>query len=285
MANLSDQQKADNLRTFFAKGVNSVTRERIFFDRLSFDLKIAAARAGYHLHIYEPDVDRDGFDIVVEDDDDAMGWFQLKAVLASAGTASWNTTVGFMRPNVHTGEGLGLAPAECGRGGGVILIEIDDTTDRGDVVYSYTDFRTLTALAERYLVEGNMATKKGPGRPAAPRQVAAETVVNAIREGPRNAAVSVPRSAFLEMKSPDALLAFMALRNSTEFAPFSIQEAYAAGVTIDEAGVGIVRGSSTPEALGSLRYHMNSLVGLLSSRSHLISFSFTSPLSQPTKAG
>ncbi len=45
------------------------TRERIFFNRLSFDLMIAAARVGYHLHIYEPNVDRDGFDIIVEDED------------------------------------------------------------------------------------------------------------------------------------------------------------------------------------------------------------------------
>lgn len=43
----------DNLKKFFRESVNTTTRERIFFSRLSFDLKIAAARAGYHLHLYE----------------------------------------------------------------------------------------------------------------------------------------------------------------------------------------------------------------------------------------
>lgn len=73
---------AANLRSFFAAPDNSVTRERIFFSRLSFDLKIAAARADYHLHLYEPDVDRDGFDIIVEDED-GVGWYQTRLILDS----------------------------------------------------------------------------------------------------------------------------------------------------------------------------------------------------------
>lgn len=202
VSTLTEQQQAANLRAFFAEGVNSVTRERIFFNRLAFDLKIAAARAGYHLHLYEPDVDRDGFDIVVEDQHDGIAWFQLKAVLRSAGTGGWETTVGFLRSHIDIGDQLGFDPAECGRGGGVILIEIDDTTDGGDVIYSYTDFRFLAALAERYLVEDVPPGKRKQGRPKTTRQAAAASVVKAIRTGRRAATVMIPRAAFVEVRTP-----------------------------------------------------------------------------------
>lgn len=285
MTKLSQSQQAANLRKFFAHGVNSVTRERIFFNRLAFDLKIAAAQADYHLHLYEPDVDRDGFDIVVEDQDEGMGWFQLKAVLRSAATSSWGTSVGFLRPPISIGEKLRFDPVECGRGGGMILIEIDDTTPNGDVVYSYTDYRVLTILAERYLVNDLAKSKaKGRGRRPTPRDVAAAAVIARIRSGARDDILHIPRKAFLELNRPDALLALMALRSSAEYAPFSVQNAYYDGVEIDANGLGVVRGDQSLQPLGNLYYHMQALSQLLSSNEHLKAFEFTSPYASSTQA-
>lgn len=278
MSMLSKAEQAENLRAFFAQGANSVTRERIFFNRLAFDLKIEAARAGYHLHLYEPDVDRDGFDIVVEDQSDGIGWFQLKAVLRSASTASWSTTVGFIRPQANIGELLGFDPVECGRGGGIILIEIDDTTARGDVVYSYTDFRVLTVLAERYLIErASEPVEKARGRPPVKRQVSAAGIVAGIRNGQPDDVLAVPRKAFLEVIGPDALLALMGMSSSTNYAPFGVQHGYRDGVHIDEQGKGIVTDARSIDALGALRYHMHALVEVLGPSANLKAFDFTAP--------
>jgi hypothetical protein len=46
---------------------NCVTRERIYFHKRAFDLQLAAARKEYHLQLFEPEVDRDGFDAVLND--------------------------------------------------------------------------------------------------------------------------------------------------------------------------------------------------------------------------
>src|ERR1043165_6959173 len=107
---------------------NSVTRERIFFHKLYFDLKLAAARRGYALTLFEPEVDRDAYDVML-DDGDTQRRVQLKTVLKTAKTAKWDSTKRFMRLEEVYGDRLGIAPSDCGVGGGFILIEIDDTND------------------------------------------------------------------------------------------------------------------------------------------------------------
>lgn len=248
--------KNENLRDFFAAPVNQTTRERIFFNRLSFDLKIAAARNGYHLHLYEPDVDRDGFDIVVEDEDDSR-WFQTKAVLASADTASWDIHAGLLWPTVDAGEFYGRAPVEGGRGGGVILIEIDDTAQAGDVTYSYTDFDIITAISEGFLTE-QVAVKEGPGRnPKSARLEAAETLER-IDTADRGKKVRVSRKLFIEMTSADALLAAMGMRTDNNYGIYSIRNSFRQ-VVIDDAGNSAA--NSDLDLVGTLNYHMTILAG------------------------
>ena len=271
MTAINADDQAKNLRDFFAQGINSVTRERIFFSRLSFDLKIAAARAGYHLHLYEPDVDRDGFDIAMEDGDDGIGWFQTKAVLRSAATSKWTTTIRFIRPQHTFADAFRFGPVECGRGGGIILIEIDDTAASGNVKYSYTDFRILTALAERYLVE---TRPRGRGRPPTSAQVAAEAVVKAIRAGQPSDPLDIPRAAFVELMAADGLLALMGLRSSCAFGAFSIHQAYNAHVNINKAGKGVVSDEESIQALGNLHWHMKDLSKLLGGNASLKPFTF-----------
>lgn len=278
MSNITPEDQARNLRKFFSAGPNTVTRERIFFSRLSFDLKIAAARADYHLNLYEPDVDRDGFDIVVEDQDDALGWFQLKAVLKTAGTAAWKTTVGFLRPGQFAGESFGFDPAEWGRGGGVILIEIDDENAAGDVVYSYTDFHVLAALAERYLIE-QKTTAKSKGRPKTARAIAAAQVIARLRNGARPDEIEIPRSVFLEVKNADALLGLMGFRSNETVSKFMIHQTYGQ-VRINAAGMGLVDDRSI-QPLGMIRSSMRDLVAVLSPQAGLVPCGFISPYARP----
>ncbi|HEX8574216.1 MAG TPA: hypothetical protein VF759_15855 [Allosphingosinicella sp.] len=246
--------KAANLRAFFADPLNTVTRERIFFNRLSFDLKLAAARAGYHLHLYEPDVDRDGFDIVAEDDENVVGWYQTKAVLASAGTACWDVGDDFLRPALAAVEHYQFDHVYAGRGGGVILIEIADDTSEGDVTYRYTDFDILTAIADGLLRERPWLGRGKPAKPA--RENAAEIVAQLRREG-RGEATTLPKNVFVTVSRADDLLGVMGLHSELGYGMFALRNAYRS-VRIDEHGALAPEDHSIQEAAAA-RYHLKLL--------------------------
>jgi hypothetical protein len=57
------------LAEFFADRHNNVSREKMFFNRLYFDLKLAAAHSNCALSIFAPEVGRDGFDVSLDDGD------------------------------------------------------------------------------------------------------------------------------------------------------------------------------------------------------------------------
>lgn len=245
--------KAKNLRDFFAASENQTTRERIFFNRLSFDLKIAAARSGYHLHIYEPDVDRDGFDIVAEDGDHT-NWYQTKAVLSSAGTSLWDILAGLLWPNVSSAESYEFAPVEAGRGGGVILIEIDDETASGQVVYSYTDFDILIAIAEGFLKERPWS---GPGRHAKPAREEARDTIERLRQAGRGEKVSIAKKLFIRVEDADALLGVMGLQSENGYGMFATRQAYGK-VQIEKNGQSAA--SAPLDETSVLHYNMELLV-------------------------
>jgi len=84
------------LQKFLNASVNTKTRERIFFNKFYFDVKLAAGRRGYPLTMFEPEVDRGGFDVVL-DDADTTRHLQLKSATRSSGTNQWVTTPRFLR--------------------------------------------------------------------------------------------------------------------------------------------------------------------------------------------
>ncbi len=270
--NSTKSSKGNNLQYFFKEPRNTTTRERIFFNRLYFDIKIAAARSGYHLNLYEPDVDRDGFDIVVEDQEGNVGWFQLKAVLRSATTKSWEVSVDFIRPELSPNQIFDFDLPERGRGGGIILIEIDDTTEEMNVIYSYTDIHILVALKENFLLkEEKSKTKHSRGRRPNTPKAASTRVLDDIRRHPRDKKVGIPRASFVELASLQALLPLMALWSEHTYARSSINEAYYAGVEISDSGKP-KRGST--DDIAKLHYHMKSLSKMLSKESKLKPFIF-----------
>jgi hypothetical protein len=244
--------KAENLRAFFADDANSVTRERIFFNRLSFDLKIAAARAGYHLHLYEPDVDRDGFDIVAEDGDSVF-WYQTKAVLSDAKTTEWEISAGFLRPAMYCAEQYRFDPVEAGRGGGVILIEISSKSSEGLVTYRYTDFHILAAIAEGFL---NERPYKGPGRPAKPARKAANDVISKLRTAKWKSKIKLTKQLFVMVDTPDHLLGLMGLQCGAVIGKFAIHCAYR---TVEVSANGSASAGSPRQQTDRLRTHMKQI--------------------------
>lgn len=244
---------ADRLKAYFNNPLNLVTRERIFFHRLAFDLKIAAARADYHLNLYVPDVDRDGFDIIVEDED-AIRSYQTKAVLSSGKIAHWKINVGFLRPALDAP--YGHAPAEAGRGGGVILIEINDKTAAGAVSYSYTDFDIITAIEQGFLIQRPTAGPKKRGKAPKPaRQEAADKIAE-LWQAARLKKIFIPRTLFLQLKSPDDLLGVMRMRSEASFNIFPVRKAYGQ-VIVDKARRS--RADAPLDEASALDYHMRLL--------------------------
>jgi hypothetical protein len=177
----------------------------------------------YHLHLYEPDVDRNGFDIVAEDDDDQVGWFQTKAVLASAKTASWKFGVDFLRPAQIACEAYRWDLPEAGRGGGVILIEIKEEDVSGSVTYRYTDFDILAALAEGLL---RQQPRRGRGKRAKSAQLKAAEIIAALRTSSRNKVIVLPANVFVTVQSPDDLLGLMKMRSELGYGTFAVRDAY-----------------------------------------------------------
>lgn len=219
-----------------AAGENTVTRERMFFNRLYYDLKLAAARCGYPLMIFEPEVDRDSYDIVVDDGDQERR-FQLKTVLHDAGTSSWKVTKRLLRPGLAYCDALRIAPADSGFGGGILLIEIDVNSNEPSVRYAFTDYFILCGLQMRLWLE---AARSGPrvGRPPKKREVFAANALEELARGLPREEIALERQLFVNLKSTDALLALLGFHSTADcYLPANgIMQAISQKFSADEGG-------------------------------------------------
>lgn len=229
----------ETLQTFLLDPHNSKTKERIFYNKLYFDLKMAAARCGYPLSLFEPEVDRDGFDIVLDDGDNERR-VQLKTVLGSAATATWKSTNRFMRPDPEAGDAIGQAPADCGLGGGFILIDINHQNPEGAVRYSYTDWFIISALHMRMFIERTPAisTPGARGRRRQSRYDFAKRFLIKLQKGDPHDSITLQRQLFFRVNSPDALLAILGMHSTLPpYLPSNgVLQAYNAGFQGGDTG-------------------------------------------------
>jgi hypothetical protein len=226
-----------NLKQFLNASINSKTRERIFFNRLYFDIKLAAARRGYSLTVFEPEVDREGFDVVL-DDADTRRHLQLKSATISARTKRWTTTPRFLRPELREMEPMFFesSPQGEGLGGGVILILIDDATDVCPVRYFFTDLYIIAALSAGLLVQ---VGKSGNAVKQLRRDQAKRVLHQLYEKCDHNAELVLPLAVFLEVKSPDCLLAIAGLHSveqgGQQWSP-NLAAAYSKNFEADDSG-------------------------------------------------
>ncbi|WP_050907543.1 hypothetical protein [Vibrio harveyi] len=194
-----------NLEKYLFEPSNSHAKESLINNKLLFDLKLSAARRGYFLNAYTPEVDKDGFDIIF-DDQDSMTKVQLKTVMEKAGTTSWDIHKTILRPDPMICEDLGFEPSPMGTGhqGGVILIEISDCNQSGfSVQYYYTDIIVLCALRDG-LIEVDEP----------PQDRVIKTFFENINTGRSHEKIALNKKMFLKATSPEGLLAIMGLHNS-----------------------------------------------------------------------
>ena len=194
------------LREFLAAPENTAARQRIIFDRICFDLRLAAAHRGFAPTIFDSGPERDSGEFVL-DDGDSERRLQLKTVLHDAETGRWKVSKRLLRPNAaHV---INFSVADPGLGGGVILAEIDADADDLRVDYLYTDFFMLSALEMRLWLEASAPARRG--RPPLTRRELASRTLSELRRGTSADELWLERPLFLRARSADCLLTILGL--------------------------------------------------------------------------
>jgi hypothetical protein len=176
---------------------STLVREELFNFKLFYDLKIAAAKREYHLKIFSANVDFEGFDIVI-DDDDKIGRYQIKTKLDSS-TKIWEIHKGILLPNNRNAELMRFDNGLCRYFDcGVILMDIRPSLNEDDnyqVDYYYTDYYIIKSIATR-LIKRNKRTV-----------VLAEKIIEQLVLTKKyNDRIMIRQSLFVKLKSPSALL-------------------------------------------------------------------------------
>ena len=179
---------------------NTKIREDLLNQKLFFDLKEASARTKVHLKFYHSDVDIDGYDIIIENNDDHLIKCQLKSTV-DATTAHFDIHSIMLRPNWYIYQDLGFnSPNRCPSDNrGVILIDADVKNEKIICKYSYFNIYLLRAL-ELGIFKINRDSKR-----------IAESLIDSLNsdEFKSNEKVSVLKSLFFPVKDADSLLGIM----------------------------------------------------------------------------
>lgn len=192
-----------SLAQFLAAPRNSVSREVIFAHRLSYELKVASAQWGWDLRVYRPDVDREGFDMLVVQASIARA-LQLKTVSQSARTVQWTVKSHLLHPSRNRRDRLRFPPVTLGLGdgldGAVVLLDFAVTAD--DVSLSYRFFDAAVAAAHACGLTGQ------------PDDIGikAESLLEKLRKLRGKETVTVPASLFLRVPTAEGLLALLGMR-------------------------------------------------------------------------
>lgn len=186
------------LATFLRDEYNNVSRERMYFHKLAFDLQLAAASRNYPLQVFEPEVDRDGFDVVLNDGDNERH-IQCKTVGQTATTSRWKLWTRLLRPDLYVAEALNIEPMLAGLGGGLLVLTIDENDGRL-LSYRYADYFTIFAIELKLIKPAESNTAR-----AFRRKLLAD-----------KDKIYLSEKLLLKAKGPDGLLGLIGLHNKLE---------------------------------------------------------------------
>ena len=189
---------------FLRGSKNSHAREAILRHKFIFDVSVSAAKRNYYLTNYESDIDNEGVDIVLTDND-LMRPIQLKSIFIDSKATKWTLHKRLLRPTFYEIESLGLSPEPFseGAGGAFILQCINGCNGTLDVEYKYIDIFTLLAFYYRVIKKKNFPSKS-------------KTINDFYKQlfnGPGKERIDVPKSLLLTAKSPDHLLSLLSLHS------------------------------------------------------------------------
>jgi len=182
------------LYEYLKKSNKSKYREDIFKLKLLYDIKLEAAKYSCDLHIHSPDVDYEGFDIIISDWE-ASKKIQLKTKLYDSSTSSWTIQKRHLRPTYENHAKLGyFFTGVFGHEGGILVSIIDPRKDPLVTSYLYTDIFVITAFMNGIIAPKNKITL---------RRTTITKLWAALHEGSSPENIEVRKSLFLS--TPDIL--------------------------------------------------------------------------------
>jgi hypothetical protein len=198
-----------SLLGYLKDGGNSLTREKLANYRFFYEVKVASARNDSDIQISLPEIDKDGYDVVL-DDGDEIRLLQLKTALSESTTAQWDIQKQLLRPDRFYAERLGfeLSPQGVGLMGGVVLISIGVNRQNetiSDFHYSYCDIFTLKACELSLFSYKSQASN-----------LAVIRLLRSLSAGRRHDSITLTRSAFVKVHTIEHLLSIANLANRSD---------------------------------------------------------------------
>lgn len=184
---------------------NTQIREDILNQKLFFDLKEASAMRKVHLKAFRSDVDVDGFDIIIDNNEDLLLKCQVKSRF-DATTKYFGIHRIMLKPNHYVfAEFEFTAPIGCPSDNrGVIQIDGDVVNDKITTRYYYLDVYLLRAMELGIFKLTNQSTTK------------AQEVMKDLRygKGKSNDKIDILQSMFLPVNDVQSLLAIMGFHST-----------------------------------------------------------------------
>lgn len=185
---------------FFYLPRNSTKRESLLMNKLLFDLQLVQAAEGNYLKVYRTDVDDNGYDIIL-DAEDISRKIQVKSRMKSAKTSSWKVTKGLLRQTLSSSRKHKISQnMHYGVSGGVILQEVVLKGKGIEITYYYTDLAILDIYSKG--IYGNTKNKR-----------LASKIIFELVEGDFHDKVTLPKSAFIKLSSPESLAEILGITN------------------------------------------------------------------------
>jgi len=171
--------------------------------RIAYELKLGSALSGWDLRAYRPDVDRDGFDMMLEQRS-IVRMLQLKSVMHGAGTRRWCVRAHLLHPSRNRSERLGFPLPKVGLGDGldgcVLLADIEPENDRITLGYRFFDLAVAAAHAcGQTRLSGKLSDRSFE-------------FLKDLRRRAGQGSVTVPAELFLKVPTAEGVLALLGMR-------------------------------------------------------------------------
>lgn len=199
-----------DVKLFLKKNRNSVIREKVINYKFFYDIKLAGARNNKDIQISFPEVDKEGYDLIL-DAGEGIKVFQVKTRLIDATTTSWKVQKQLLRPTFENLELLGFEATgqNMGYEGGVILIEINPNKNTlQDFQYYFCNIFILKAI-ELKIIPTKSKTQYN----------AVLRLLNDLQSDGRfnrYEKIVIPKGAFVKARDIDSLLALADLKSIKE---------------------------------------------------------------------
>lgn len=187
---------------------NATVREEVLNLKLFYELKKAAAERKYHLKIFTANVDFEGFDIII-DDNNLTGKYQIKTKWNSK-VSRWGIQRNMLSPTIHDAKKMRVGNGEsCSNvEKGVILLDIVEKDGEIHFDYYFTNFYIIKAISHKLI-----------RRPKPTYEIAEKKMSEILTGLNPNEKLIINKGLFVKLKNPMCLLAICGFDNTINVHP------------------------------------------------------------------